>query len=120
MGNTVDHSEETVIDALIKTYEDLASRVEHIMLAPDMTEDQVTDGCRMAYEYGIASCCVRPSDVDAALRILGGSPVRLGSVAGSSPGGARCHRSLLKELIEARMAACGLATARPTALTTDE
>ena len=78
----MDHSEETVIDALIKTYEDLASRVEHIMLAPDMTEDQVTDGCRMAYEYGIASCCVRPSDVDAAMRILGGSPVRLGSVAG--------------------------------------
>ena len=78
----MDHSEEAVKEPLIATYEDLASRMEYIMLAPDMTEDRMLDGCRMAYEYGIHSCCVRPTDVEAAARILGNSPVRLASVVG--------------------------------------
>ena len=84
----MDHSEEAVKEPLIATLQDLASRMEHIMLAPDTTEDKMLDGCRMAVEYGIAACCVRPTDVDAAKRILDGSRVRLASVSGFPHGNA--------------------------------
>ncbi len=76
----MDHREEAVTQ--LSTYADLAGRMEHQLLLPTLNEDQVIDGCRMAWEAGVAACCVRPVDVDTAVRILGSSPVKIGSVVG--------------------------------------
>ncbi|HEU0143130.1 MAG TPA: deoxyribose-phosphate aldolase [Bryobacteraceae bacterium] len=64
------------------TYEELAKMIDHSLLRPELSEQDVAEGCRIAREYGVAAVMLRPSDVDLASRWLAGSGVRLGSVAG--------------------------------------
>jgi deoxyribose-phosphate aldolase len=56
--------------------------IDHSLVRPELTEEQVLEGCRIAKAYNTASVSVRPSDVDLAVRHLGGSAVAVGSVAG--------------------------------------
>ncbi|MBI2689750.1 MAG: deoxyribose-phosphate aldolase [Acidobacteria bacterium] len=64
------------------TYEDVAGRLELSLTRPDLDEEEVDAACRKALAYGIGAVVVRPSDVDMAVRILGGTPVAVASVAG--------------------------------------
>ncbi len=66
----------------LATYEALAAMIDHSLVRPELTEEQVLEGCRIAREYGVASVSVRPSDADLAVRQLRGSAVAVGSVAG--------------------------------------
>jgi deoxyribose-phosphate aldolase len=66
----------------VETYESLASLIELTMLAPNLSADDIDNGCRAAREYGIAAVVVRPCDVEMASRWMGGSAVKLSSVAG--------------------------------------
>jgi deoxyribose-phosphate aldolase len=66
----------------VETYESLASLMELTLLAPNLTADDVDQGCRIAREYGIAAVVVRPCDVDMASRWMAGSAVKVSSVAG--------------------------------------
>ena len=66
----------------LTTYEDLAGMAEHSLVRPDLSEEDVTQGCHVAQHYKVAVAMVRPSDVDLAVRILGDGPVRIGSVVG--------------------------------------
>ncbi len=68
--------------ATLTTYEDLAKRIDHSLLRPELTEEEVVAGCRLAGAYGVASVTVRPCDVDLAVSLLAGTDVRVGSVAG--------------------------------------
>ena len=63
-------------------YEEIAGMIDHSLLKPQLTDREVEDGCRVAHEYGVASVCVRPSDVRRAAEILGDSPVRVTTVVG--------------------------------------
>lgn len=56
--------------------------IDHSLLRPELTEEQVAEGCRVAREYQVASVTVRPCDVDFAVRQMEGSGVPVGSVAG--------------------------------------
>jgi len=64
------------------TYEELARLIDHPLVAPDLTDDQVVDGLNLARRYGIACASVRPCDIDLAARTLQGSTVRPGAVCG--------------------------------------
>jgi deoxyribose-phosphate aldolase len=64
------------------TYEQLARTIDHALLKPEMTGDEVTAGCQLAIAYHVASVCVRPCDVPLATRLLGGSDVKVGTVIG--------------------------------------
>jgi deoxyribose-phosphate aldolase len=64
------------------TYVDLAKMIDHSLLRPELTQDQVFEGCRIARQYDVASVTVRPSDVDLAVAWMSGSGVPVGSVAG--------------------------------------
>ncbi len=66
----------------LATYEDLAKMIDHSLLRPELTEEVVLEGCRIACQYQVASVTARPSDVDTAVRALEGSGVPVGSVAG--------------------------------------
>ena len=70
------------------SYEALAKMIDQSLVAPELSEDQVREGCALAAEYDVASVSVRPSDVDIALRALRGTGVRVGSVAGFPHGSA--------------------------------
>ncbi len=67
---------------MLSTYEDLAKMIDHSLLRPELTDEQVFEGCRIARDYGVASVTVRPADVDQAVRWMEGSGVPVGSVAG--------------------------------------
>ena len=66
----------------LTTYEGLAKMIDHSLVRPELTETDIVEGCEVAKSYHVASVCVRPSDVDAAVRALGGSDVAVGSVVG--------------------------------------
>ncbi|MEZ5404363.1 MAG: deoxyribose-phosphate aldolase [Bryobacteraceae bacterium] len=66
----------------LATYADMAQLFDHSLVRPELTEDQIRDGCDLAAEYGVATVSVRPSDIDIAIRQLRGTNVRVGSLAG--------------------------------------
>ena len=59
------------------TYADLAGLIEYPLLAPDLSEEDLARACDLAKSYELASIIVRPCDIDAAARWIGGSSVRL-------------------------------------------
>jgi deoxyribose-phosphate aldolase len=64
------------------TYLDIAKMIDHSLVRPELSEEQVFKGCRVARDYDVASVTVRPADVDLAVTWMSGSPVPVGSVAG--------------------------------------
>ncbi len=66
----------------LTTYESMAKMIDHSLVRPELTDEQVVAGCELAKRYHVASVSVRPCDVDLAVRLLDGSGVAAGSVAG--------------------------------------
>src|SRR5262245_21227285 len=64
------------------TYEDLGGRIDHMLVRPDLSNDEIFAGLELAKRYRVASATVRPCDIDLAVRTLQGSSVRPASVAG--------------------------------------
>lgn len=60
----------------------LAALIDHTLLTPATTTDQIIDLCEEAVEFGFASVCVPPLHVPLAARRLYGSSVRVGTVVG--------------------------------------
>jgi deoxyribose-phosphate aldolase len=66
----------------LATYEDLARAIGLTLLRPDLTSERVAGGLKLARRSGLACACVRPSDIDLAVRLLEGSSVTPASVVG--------------------------------------
>jgi len=64
------------------TYEQLAKTIDHSLLNPTMTVEDVIVGCELAKEYNVASVCVKPCHVKLAADLLKGSGVEIGTVVG--------------------------------------
>ncbi|MEV4514035.1 deoxyribose-phosphate aldolase [Dactylosporangium sp. NPDC049525] len=62
--------------------ESVAKMIDHSLLRPELTLDDVRDGCALAARYAVASVCVRPCDVPAAVALLQGTGVLVGTVVG--------------------------------------
>lgn len=79
------------------TYEELAKMIDHSLLQPTMTDQELEEGCRLAAQYGVASVCVKPYYVKRAAELLQGSGVKVGAVVGfphgSSTTGIKCHET---------------------------
>ncbi|MGH9322614.1 MAG: deoxyribose-phosphate aldolase [Vicinamibacteria bacterium] len=60
----------------------LASLIDHTLLKPDATEDQIRKLCAEAAEFGFKTVCVQPTWVRLAARLLQGSGVGVCTVAG--------------------------------------
>lgn len=80
--------------------EDIARCIDHTILKPDATEDDIIKLCAEAREFQFATVCVSPSYVPLAARELAGSPVKVCTVVGF-PSGA--HMPEIKAM-EARRA----------------
>jgi deoxyribose-phosphate aldolase len=65
-----------------RTYRDVAKTIDHSLLRPELDDAFITDGCRLAAEYDVASVCVRPVDVARAHELLAGTDVAVGTVIG--------------------------------------
>jgi deoxyribose-phosphate aldolase len=66
----------------VLTAKDVALMIDHSLLRPSLTVNEVVSGCRLARQYGTASCCVRSMDVPLAAKELAGSDVLVCVVIG--------------------------------------
>src|SRR6266516_5462162 len=64
------------------TYEELARMIDHSLLHPTMTDQELEDGCKVAAKYGVASVCIKPYAVKRAAELLKDSGVFVGAVIG--------------------------------------
>lgn len=64
------------------TYEQLAKMIDHSLLHPTMTDQELEEGCKLAAKYGVASVCIKPYAVRRAVELLKGSGVLVGAVIG--------------------------------------
>ncbi|MEN7972824.1 MAG: deoxyribose-phosphate aldolase [Verrucomicrobiota bacterium] len=69
------------------TIQEVASKIDHAVLKPNQTEDDVRKNATMCIERGVASMCVRPCDIKLAAELLKDSPVMVSCVL-SFPHGA--------------------------------
>ena len=72
----------TTLSVTEVTERQLAKTIDHSLLRPELDDDFVADGCRLAAEYDVASVCVRPTDVGRAVALLAGTDVAVGTVVG--------------------------------------
>ncbi len=78
--------------AMKYTYEELAKMIDHSLLHPTMTDQELEDGCKLAARYGVASVCIKPYAVKRAAELLRGTGVFVGAVIGF-PHGNACTES---------------------------
>jgi deoxyribose-phosphate aldolase len=64
------------------TYEQLAKVIDHSLLRPELTEEDVVAGCALAARYHTATVCVKPCHVRLAKEALNGSDVIVSTVVG--------------------------------------
>ena len=65
-----------------RTYRDVAKTIDHSLLRPELDDEFIADGCRLAARYDVASVCVKPVDVARAAAVLVGADVKVGTVIG--------------------------------------
>ena len=61
---------------------DIAKMIDHSLLRPELTTEQVVEGCKIAKKYEVASVCVKPCDVSLAKQLLADSYVLVTTVIG--------------------------------------
>ena len=61
---------------------DIARLIDHTLLKPDATREDIRNICLEALKYGFASVCVNPWNVSQAAELLRGSEVRVCTVVG--------------------------------------
>lgn len=79
---------------------DIAKMIDHSLLKPEMTRQQVIDGCNLAKKYGCASVCVKPCDVEVAGEVLKESDILITTVIGFPHG----HHLTPVKVLEAEIA----------------
>jgi len=69
------------------TYADVAGMVDHALLAPTLTIEELEAGCRLARQYEVASVCILPYAVARANELLSGTTVQPSTTIGFPHGG---------------------------------
>jgi len=71
----------------IYTKQEVAATIDHAVLKPDFTDEDLQKHAEMCIEYGVYSMCVKPCDIKTATQLLKDSPVKISCVL-SFPHGA--------------------------------
>jgi len=84
MGNVVNAGAERLSSTLGVIPQDLnlAKMIDHTLLKPDATQQEIAQLCFEAKKYGFASVCVNPTWVSLCAQLLQGSPVKVCTVIG--------------------------------------
>jgi deoxyribose-phosphate aldolase len=72
----------TTLNSKTITYSQLAKVIDHSLLRPELTEQDVIDGCELAAKYHTATVCVKPCHVKLAAESLKDSDVKVSTVVG--------------------------------------
>ena len=84
----------------ITTARDIAKMIDHSLLNPVMTKEDIIEGCKIAKKYEVATVCVKPSELSLAVNELSGSGVLPTTVIGF-PHGANKTSVKVYEALEA-------------------
>ena len=84
VGHVIDAGAERITSTLGDIPQDLniASMIDHTLLKPDATPDQIAQLCYEARKYGFASVCINPGHVKLCADLLRGSNVKVCTVIG--------------------------------------
>jgi deoxyribose-phosphate aldolase len=69
------------------TYEDIAKTIDHSLLNPTLTGDELERGIQVALEYDVASVCIMPFYLRRCAEVLRGSRVNASTTIGFPHGG---------------------------------
>jgi deoxyribose-phosphate aldolase len=64
------------------TCQDIAKMIDHSLLRPELTEDDIRNGCEIAVKYDVATVCCSPCDVALVATLLADSDVKPTTVIG--------------------------------------
>src|SRR5436190_20949057 len=68
-------------------YLDVSKMIDHSLLNPVLTQDELEKGCRLAMAYDVASVCILPYYLRRCAEILRGSTVKASTTIGFPHGG---------------------------------
>jgi deoxyribose-phosphate aldolase len=71
------------------TRAEIAKWIDHAVLQPTLTDEELRAGCQVALRNHVATVCIKPYAVPLASEILQGSDVRVCTVVGFPHGGSR-------------------------------
>ena len=74
----------------------IAAMIDHSLLRPELTLDDITVGCEIAAEHEVKSVCCKPADVVHASKVLAGSSVLVGTVVGFPHGSSTTETKVLE------------------------
>jgi deoxyribose-phosphate aldolase len=69
------------------TYQQIAKMIDHSLLNPTLTVEDLERGCNLALAYDVASVCIMPYYLKRCAEILAGSDVRASTTIGFPHGG---------------------------------
>ncbi|MBL8232447.1 MAG: deoxyribose-phosphate aldolase [Bryobacterales bacterium] len=75
------------------TYLDIAKMIDHSLLNPVLTTQELEEGCQLALRYDAASVCILPYSLKRCAELLKGSNVRASTTIGFPHGG---HTTAIK------------------------
>ena len=64
------------------TCHDIAQMIDHSLLRPELTDEDIRKGCETAKKYKVATVCCRPSEVASVKQFLQGSGIKTTTVVG--------------------------------------
>lgn len=84
VGHVISAGAERISSTLGSLPDDLtkASYIDHTLLKPEATREQITQLCKEAREYHFASVCVNPTNIKLCAELLRGSDVKAGCTIG--------------------------------------
>ena len=74
----------------------LAKMIDHSLLHPTMTDQELLDGCLLAKKHAVATVCIKPYAVPLARQILAGGDVLVCTVIGFPHGSSRLEVKLFE------------------------
>jgi deoxyribose-phosphate aldolase len=69
-------------EEILSSYENMSKLIDHSLLQPNLTIQNIIDGCEIAKKYNTAAVLVHSSDVALAVSILNNTTVNVGSGVG--------------------------------------
>jgi len=69
------------------TYGQIAKMIDHSLLNPVLTDEELESGCQVALKYDVASVCIKPYYLRRCAELLAGSTVAPSTVIGFPHGG---------------------------------
>jgi deoxyribose-phosphate aldolase len=86
------------------TYEDIAKMIDHSLLNPSLSIEELEAGCQLALKYNVASVCIMPYYLKRCAEMLAGSTVAASTTIGFPHGG---HTTGIKQAEAERALADG-------------